>query len=145
MALVKSWLQGIPVPGVIVNARDNADWPSRADGTPVGGHFYGVVDGKQRIETAQKWFDGELAVPASWFPPDHIETTEETDDGPYVRHTGLTLTGQRLFANRAMLPVSEAQLGSVEEEAELYLLVNGGGTGQSVENMANAAAVARGK
>lgn len=142
VALVRSWMTGIPVPAVIINDRFTDAWPTDAERMPLGGYVYAVVDGKQRIETAIAWFAGDFAVPASWFEPDVVESTEETEDGPYVRYTGLTLIGQRRFANDAKLPVIEASLGSVEEEAALYLTVNGGGTPQSEADMTAAATVA---
>jgi hypothetical protein len=145
IALVRSWLTGIPVPGVIVNDRTNSAWIAR-HGRDIHATqpFIAVVDGKQRIETAIAWFTGDLAVPASWFVSDDVETTIETDDGPYVTFFGLTLAAQRVLGNRAMLPLIETKVGSIEEEADLYLLVNGGGTPQTDADMANAAQYATG-
>lgn len=141
IALVRSWLTGLPVPAIILNDRTSPAWQA-ANGTnpnDTGVGLYAVVDGKQRIEATLAWFTGDLAVPASWFPADHIEQTTTTDDGPYVTYSGLTLRGQRLFANRAMLPVIEARVATVAEEADLYLLINGGGTPQTSEDLDNAA------
>lgn len=141
--LVRSWCSGVPVPAVIINTRGgNPAWGSGPDRSLPGGHCYAAVDGKQRIETAVAWFSGDLAVPASWIDPEEIETTVETDDGPYVTYTGLTLAGQRLMSNHSMLPVIEAAANSIEEEANLYLLVNTGGTSQSEADLANAASYA---
>lgn len=141
--LVKSWLLGVPVPTIVINDRIHAAWESYApDGTPEGGYFYGVIDGKQRVETAIAWFFGDLAVPASWFPAEHIDTTTPTDDGPYVRYRGLTTPAQRYAANRFMLPTVEARVDSIQDEAALYLLLNGEGTAQTEADMANAARVA---
>lgn len=97
----------------------------------VGETLYAAIDGKQRIETTKAWFDGELPVPASWFEADHIEQTVDTEDGPYVTFKGLTLTGQRLMSNSAILPVVTAKVPSIQAEANLYLLVNGAGVAQS--------------
>lgn len=143
IALVHSWLSGFPVPAVIINDRIFGPWPDGGpNGTPTGGFIYSVIDGKQRIETAIAWFQGDLAVPASWFTPEDVETTESTDDGPYVRYTGLTRPGQRWCANRFQLPAMEARVATIQEEASLYLLVNGGGTPQADTDMDNAARVA---
>lgn len=143
--LVRSWLSGVPVPAVIINTRGgNPAWEVGPKRRVPGGHYYAVVDGKQRIETAVAWFEGDLAVPASWFDPEVVETTVETDDGPYVTYTGLTVVGQRHMSNGAMLPVIEAAASSIEEEADLFLLVNTGGTAQSGDDLANAAAHASG-
>lgn len=142
IALIKSWLMGLPIPAVIINDRLNRSWPADQDGFPVGGHLYAVVDGKQRIESATLWFEGKLAVPATWFPVDQLAETTPTNDGDYVTFLGLTAIGQRLFANRALLPVIETQVGTIQEEAELYLLINGQGTAQADGDLARAAEVA---
>lgn len=143
IALVRSWLMGVPIPAVIINDRIFGPWPTDTSG-PVGGYAYSAIDGKQRIETAIAWFEGTLAVPASWFSADDIEKSEATNDGPYVRYSGLSLPEQRHQALRFQLPTVEAKVATIQEEAELYLLVNGGGTPQADEDMANAARVAEG-
>lgn len=140
--LVKSWLSQTPIPAVIYNCRDRATWKGEPPaGTGEG--FYAVVDGKQRLETARAWFKGEFGVPASWIEAEYVEETFETSDGPYVTYNGLTTIGQRITSNRASLPVAEATLASVEEEAELYLRLNAAGTPQTDEDMDNARQVAR--
>lgn len=141
IALVKSWMQGIPVPGIMINDRGGYAW-RRANGespldTGVG--IYAVVDGRQRVETAIAWFYGDLAVPASWFPADEVETTVETDDGPYVTFSGLTARGQMFTSTKFMLPMTEAKLATITDEADLYLLVNGGGTPQTEADLDRAA------
>jgi hypothetical protein len=145
MALVRSWLMGLPIPAVIINDRTSPDWnranPQDRDGN---GYAYAVIDGKQRILAAIAWFAGDLAVPASWFPAAHVETTEPTDDGPHVRFTGLTRVGQRFAEDRCVLPCAEGRLATVTQEAEVYMLVNGGGTPQTADDMANAARIAEG-
>jgi Protein of unknown function DUF262 len=142
IALVRSWLDGTPIPSVIINDRMSGSWATLPDGFPAGGALWAVIDGKQRIETAVAWFYGLLLVPASWFPPDHVRFTEDTDDGPYVRAPGLTETGQRLLENRAMFPAATASVATVEAEAEIYLRVNGGGTAQVPADMDRAARAA---
>ena len=141
VALIKSWLSGTPIPAVVINDRTSTVWE---DGHGPSGRKarWALIDGKQRLETAVAWFTGDLPVPASWFPPDRIAVTEDTEDGPYVRFTGLTETGQRLFENKALLPTATASVASVEAEAEIYQRVNGGGTPQTDADMARAAAVA---
>lgn len=144
MGLIRSWMVGVPVPAVVINDRYESGWPQGPDGFPIGGHGCAVVDGKQRIETARAWFTGVLQVPASWFPTDDVLVTTDTDDGPYVSYLGLSDTARRLFANRALLPVIEAHLPTIEAEAELYLLLNGAGTPQTDADLANAAHIASG-
>ena len=72
-----------------------------------------------------------LAVPASWFPAEYVEATVDTGDGPYVYRTGLNMVADRMFRNRAILPVAETTVETIEEEAAVYLLVNGAGTPQT--------------
>ena len=143
IALVRSWLMGIPIPSIVINDRIFGAWPNDKQG-PVGGYAYSAIDGKQRIETAIAWFGGEFAVPASWFAPGDVEVTEETEDGPYVRYTGLAIAERRHQGNSFMLPTVEAKVATLQEEAEIYVLLNGAGTPQSAEAMANAARVAQG-
>lgn len=135
VALVKSWLLGVPIPAMIIADR-MARWDRNTDGDL--GPAYAMIDGKQRTLTAIAWYNSEFAVPASWFPADQIEASEDTEDGPYVRFSGLTIVGQRRFMRMAQLPVCEARAGSDSEEAEIYLLVNGAGTPQTDEDLSRA-------
>lgn len=145
MELVRSWLSGTPIPSVIINDRWNADWAA-ANG-PVGDEpGYAVIDGKQRLETARMWYDGELAVPASWFPPAEVLNFEETGDGEYVRYSGLSKAAQTSFAlTVALFPFAAAKVATVRDEAAIYGRVNGGGTPQSDEDMDRAARIANEK
>jgi hypothetical protein len=139
--LIRSLLSGTPVPSIIANDRATPAWPHTPDG-PAGGYYYAVIDGKQRLETMIAWYASELAVPASWFPPEDATETEDTEDGPYVRFAGLTPEARRAFPTKALLPFAVAKVGSIEAEAEIYGRVNGGGTPQTAEDMARAAAIA---
>jgi hypothetical protein len=141
VALIESWLRGLPIPAVIINDRMTLAW-ERGNPSAELGPAYAMVDGKQRLLTAIAWFTGRFSVPASWFPADQVEVTEDTEDGPYVRFTGLTVVGQRKFMRHSLLPVCEARAGTVAEEAKIYLLVNGSGTAQTDADMANAERVA---
>lgn len=123
--LIKSFLLGAPVPAVIVNNRMDAGF-RHPDGRE--DWRFAVVDGKQRVTAVLAWLDGELAIPASWLPAERVERTVGTGDGPYVTRSGLTTAGDRLLRSRMQLPVAEAHLPSLREEAELFLLVNRGGT-----------------
>jgi hypothetical protein len=144
IALVKSWIMGVQIPAIILNDRATPDWERNEDSRVYEDEapLWGVVDGKQRIETARLWFDDLLPVPASWFPADRVAQTTETRDGPYVAYGDLTLPGQRHMGHTALLAVIESKLPSLPAEAEMYLLVNGGGTAQTVEDMNNAARIA---
>lgn len=138
MMLIFSMMSGTPIPALIVNKRPSRMWFD-ADGgrLPVAA----VIDGQQRITTVRMYMEGDLAVPASWFPAEHVIETEDTDDGPYVRYYGLARRAQRDVENRPV-PVAEAHLTTVAAEAEVYLRVNGSGTPQTTEDMARAATVA---
>lgn len=142
--LVRSFLLGVPIPAIIINDRGTHAWEVRNGSTPMstGVGIYAAIDGKQRLETTVAWFNGDLPVPASWFPAEEVEQTVPTADGPYVTYKGLTLTGQRLLANRAMLTVVEAQLPSEQAEANMYLLVNGAGVAQTDEDYARVQQIA---
>lgn len=147
IALVRSWMIGLPTGVVIFNDRSAPPWYAVHGDVYAkeGEAIYACIDGQQRITAGREWFEGELAVPATWFPEDHVTETEKTADGPYVRYPKLTLPAQRHFANRAHLAVATATVATIEEEAEIFLLVNGGGTPQTSEDMANAARIAKGK
>lgn len=115
--LIRSLLLGIPTGAVFLNRR------------PIAEDVLAVVDGKQRIETIRMFLDGELSVPASWFPADVIEAAEETGDGPYVRYPELRSQGRARF-DRSSLNVQLTDLETVEEEAVLFDLINFGGLQQ---------------
>lgn len=144
IALMRSLLSGIPVPTLIINDRHGQHWTDTAtyDRYTGAAPSYAVVDGKQRLLCIKAWYDGDLAIPASWVGADMVAETEPTPDGPYVRSSGLTAMGRSIVGGRILLPVGESMAGSLREEAEIYLLVNGGGTPQSGADMDNARRVA---
>lgn len=149
-ALVKSLLMGLPVGSVIV-----AHLPYKAGRAP-----YRVVDGRQRIEAIRAFCAGGLAVPSEWWRT-HELVEGHTDE--WVGWTGLAQPGQLRFENSTVAALefdpsvewifdpsiegrpwrtrrrSDAEM--LVAEAELYGLVNGGGTAQTAEDMARAAAV----
>lgn len=133
--LIRSWLTELPVPAIILNDRREGGWT-----TPDGQRDFtlAVVDGRQRIETAIAWFKGELTVPASWFPSEQVETSVDTDDGPYVTFRGLTVEGQRFVKRLAQFPIALASVPTLADEASIYLLVNGAGTPQAQADIENA-------
>lgn len=139
MMLIHSILSGTPIPAIIINHRPREQWFA-ADGTqlPVDA----VIDGKQRLTAVHTWLSGDLAVPASWFPADEVEDTEDTGDGPYVRYWGLSVRMQRFFTFSAHVPVAEGTVATVAEEAAIYLRVNGSGTAQTQDDMDRATEIA---
>jgi hypothetical protein len=143
IALIRSWLSGTPIPSIIINDRYTGTWADANGAMPVDEPGYAVIDGRQRLETARLWYAGKFAVPASWFLAEDVEVSEDTDDGPYVRYNGLTAPAQRDFAmNKALFPFAAAKVGTVRDEAEIYLRVNGAGTPQTDEDMERAAGIA---
>ncbi|MBN9214818.1 MAG: DUF262 domain-containing protein [Microbacterium sp.] len=133
-ALIESILRGIPIGSVTINDR----WSTNGYNGDVG---YAVVDGKQRIETIRGFFADEFSVPADWFEDEEI--ADETPDGE-VHFSQLTDRGRRRAENWPV-PTIQAAIGTVEGEAHLYGLLNGGGTAQTAADMANAREVAAGK
>lgn len=139
--LVRSWMTGTPIPALIINDRLHPGWGPTGD-IPDGQPVAAVIDGKQRLLTAHAWFTGDLMVPVSWFPPAAVEHFSDTRDGPYVAYPGLARRDRLSCARSWHLPVGTARVGTVQEEAALYLRVNGSGTPQAPEDMARAARVA---
>ncbi|KQP62899.1 hypothetical protein ASF47_17965 [Nocardioides sp. Leaf285] len=144
--LIRSLRLGVPVPAVVLNDRHAPAWyaanPGHDRSNP-SRSTYAVIDGKQRLETLRDWFEGSLPVPASWFEPEEIATTIPTPEGPHVTWHGLTPTARAVMGTEATMPRIYAALPTVQAEAEMYLLLNTGGTEQRAADLANAAEVAR--
>ena len=104
--------------------------------------MYAVIDGKQRLTAWMAFEDNEIAIPASWLEPEWVEKTIDTGDGPYATRSGLSERGRRLLGNRALVPVVTSRVSTVAAEAEIYLLVNGGGTAQESADLDRAEKVA---
>lgn len=133
-ALIKSLLMGLPVGSVITSAMPYQSAVS-----------YRVIDGKQRVETIRGFWTGEFTVPGWWFHPADCEHRDRD-----VTCADLTDRGRRGFEH-AGLPelhwnsrIQDPDL-LLRAEAEVYLLVNGAGTGQTDEDMARAARIAGGE
>jgi len=139
LALMKSWLTGVPVAAAVLNTRTGPAWSS----TEASGVHYAVIDGRQRIETAIAWQDDQLAIPASWLPGDWIRVAEDTDDGPYVRVSGLHDGGGKIVA-RMELPCVRAHLKYVAHEAAIHRLLNRAGTAHCAADMSRAEHIAEG-
>jgi hypothetical protein len=136
--LVSSLLSGTPVAALVINRRPER---MRAAAGDPSGPLYAVIDGRQRLTTIRMLLSGELAVPASWFPARDVLEAEETPDGPYVRWGGLARPQHRRIEDR-QLAVEYASVGSVEEEAAIFVRVNGYGTPQSAAALGQAARIA---
>lgn len=120
---IRSLLMGIPIPSLVVNQRMFAEsWQED--------FRVAVIDGKQRITTIFMFLDGGLSVPAEWFHENHIE---QRHDG-LVRFSDLNRVGQRMFRGRP-IPFAEARVDSLEQEAEIFELINFGGVPQGQSDL----------
>lgn len=131
--LLRSLFMGLPIGAIVVNFRGY--------GAEV---MYAVVDGKQRIETLRAFAADQFAIPASWFPADAAPlatTTSDHVDGPAVLFSGLAPRYQRTVEN---FPIATlvAHVATIAAEAELFDLINSGGTAQTPADLARARDVA---
>lgn len=144
-ALMKSMLQGIPVPAIVTNDRFRLEFEGYSSNFDAKKPMYAIVDGKQRMEAVRAWVDDELDIPASWLEADQIESTHDTHDGPYVSRSELSVIGDRVVRQCMLIQVAEGKLNSIREEAALFRLLNGDGIAQSEADMARALAVENGE
>ncbi|MEM1225938.1 MAG: DUF262 domain-containing protein [Planctomycetota bacterium] len=109
--LIRSVLLGVPIPSIVVNDRMNAEW---------GGEqwHYAVIDGKQRCQTVLMFMDDELAIPGEW-----VGLVGQ------VMWTDLPVVQQRKIKQHA-LGFCEGALESIEQEIEVFELINFGGVPQ---------------
>ena len=136
--LMKSLLLGLPIGSFLINDR----------GFKTDHRDTAIVDGKQRIEAVWAFVDDEFAIPAGWvskkygIDEDTVEPIEY--HGRTVRGVRMSAIGghfDRFFGN---FPIStlETEVATEAEEAELFLLINGGGVAQDIETMERAARIA---
>lgn len=150
-ALVKSLYMGLPIGSLIVAALPYK--PGRAT--------YRVIDGKQRIEAVRAFVADEFGVPGEWFQRRYVADPPATGQ---LRWSDLSTNGHRAFQGSTIPSLqfdsgirwvhdeATGKWGTAKRndaemlvaEAEVYGLVNGGGTAQTAADMANAAAVAAG-
>lgn len=117
--LIKSVLMGIPISAIILNDRSKDE----AWGDPAY-RFMAVIDGKQRMTAIAKFLCGHMVVPGEWFGlPD-----EE------VSFPRLPIGLQRRFEN-IPLAFYEASVGTLEQEQEVFDLVNYGGIPQGESDL----------
>ena len=134
VAIIKSLFMGLPIGAIVVNNRgyDSAK-------------VYAVVDGKQRMETLRAFSNNEFAVPAEWFErKDVIESFIDVDDVEKVFLKGLAIVVSRRYNNFPVASI-EASVKTIAEEAELFGLLNSGGTDQTAEDLRKAEQIAKGK
>lgn len=134
VALVKSLLMGLPIGSVTLNHRGFS-----------AEKLYSVVDGKQRIEAVRAFYNDEFSVPAEWFDSEDFTETVTGEGGTQrVLFSGLGKVNQHRFEN-SQFPALEAHVKTVAEEAEIFGLINSGGTSQTESDLNRAADIAKGK
>lgn len=108
--LIKSLLIGVPIPTIIVNDRFSGGW--KKDGR------YAVIDGKQRCTTILMFMKSELSIPGHW-----------VDMNGEVVFKDIPVHKQRHIKLKA-IPCCTGQLPSIEDEIEIFNLINYGGVPQ---------------
>jgi hypothetical protein len=119
--LIQSLLRGLPVGSIITNLRGPADAQ------------YHVVDGKQRIEALRAFDSGNVPVPAWWWADTDLIADGVSSDG-MMTHSALSERGIRRFENLS-IGTLEAQVPTIEAEAELFALINTAGTDQESDTI----------
>lgn len=156
-ALIKSLYMGLPVGSVVVSVL-----PYRP-----GGASYRIVDGKQRVETVRMFVADEFPIPFEWLrQADYPSPLPRvlTEGSTVIFYSEASERFRRWFDMGASLPSLEFKPGEeflgrddkgkgiwrtrddaeiLRVEAELYGLINGGGTPQTEEDMIRAATLAR--
>lgn len=125
--------------------------------------YMGLPVGKQRVETVRMFANGEFAIPYEWLRDEHrnagadwvrLEVSFSQCSESFRRWFDMSaqLPSLEFKAEREWLGRSADGKGTwrnrtddeiLRVEAELYGLVNGGGTPQTADDMARAAEVAR--
>lgn len=122
--LIKSILLGVPIAAVVISNRGDNGWWQGAK-PEVDDPYYACIDGKQRLTSVRMFMSDEVVVPAWWFDGRWLDPSY---GATHVTYSSLTEAGRRFFRNQAILPVAEAKLRDLVEEAEVYDLINSAGT-----------------
>ena len=131
--LIRSLIMGLPIGSIVLNDRGTGD-NARAFGNDA---MFGVIDGKQRIETMRAWAGDEFSVPADWFDDKDI-TPEAVDSDGMITMSGLSARGRRM-STRWPMPTVQTSVRTLAAEAEVFRLLNSAGTQQTDDDMARAA------
>lgn len=117
--LIKSILMDVPIPSIVLNDRLRAefDQPGYEESR---NWLVAIVDGKQRVTAIRDFVADRFSVPADWF---------ETDSGGELFYSQLP---QRIRSHIMNMPlaVTVGQLATLDEERELFDLINFGGLAQ---------------
>lgn len=129
--LIRSLLIGIPTGIIVVNYRGENAAAFEAVGLDFRqSHCFAVIDGKQRITALRDFTADRFAVPAEWFE----ERMVQEGAGEMVRYSDLTEVGKRRFGNQP-LSVATTHVASIEEEKEVFELINFGGLAQGESDL----------
>lgn len=113
--LIRSILLGIPIPAIIINDRASAGWDEMIS--------CAVIDGKQRITAILSFLQDKIYMPGEWFGT----------KGDII-YSCLPEAKKRWF-KMIPIPFCEGQLRSLEEEREVFELVNFGGVPQGESDL----------
>ncbi len=117
--LIKSLLMDVPVPAIVLNDRRRAEFVHPGYDQPRN-WLMAIVDGKQRVTAIREFVSDGFSVPARWFGADADED---------IRFSQLALRDQNSVMN-LLLPVSVGQFATLDDEQELFDLINFGGLAQ---------------
>lgn len=119
--LIRSLTMGLSTAAIFINRRDH-ERPAV------------VIDGKQRITAVTRWLDGDLRVPAAWFPGDDADPPiVEPGCGEWVAFGDLARAGRLLWRTNATVAVYWTRFtgpDAEDRERELFDLINYGGVPQ---------------
>ncbi len=142
--LLRSMLMGLPIGAVVLNKRYSDRHPVRIQSGSHPEALYGIIDGKQRIEALRAMADGEFGIPAEWVPERFrgalVDVEFRDQLVPGVR---VDSEDHPFFAHLCNFPIPaiEAEVATIEEEAEIFLLINFAGVAQTDADRANATVV----
>lgn len=123
--LVFSLVTGIPIGAIVINDRfQNAEkFIERGE----QGWCSAVIDGKQRIHAILDFVNNKFSVPAAWFDTENLNVSDDVEN---VYFKDLTVGAQSSFKTATTIPIAEAHVSTVEEEKEIFDLINFGGVNQ---------------
>ena len=125
--LIRSLILELPIGTIALNFRGYAT-----------DTMWNVIDGKQRIQAIRAFVDDELTVPRDWFADEGV--SEVKHDRTSVVFSELSLREKRRFDNH-VVPYIESRVETVQAEAEVFRLLNSGGTPQTEATLARASEV----
>lgn len=117
--LIKSIVAGVPIPAIVMNDRLGAEF-SHPSYSQDRNWSYAIVDGKQRLAAIKRFTSDHLAVPSEW----------STDGHTGEAHFGDLPPAQQRFFLNTPLSVVESCFSTLNEERELFDLINFGGLAQ---------------